>query len=299
MDRFGAMRAFIAVAEAQSFAAAARRLALSPAAVTRAVAAIEDRIGTRLLYRTTRIVRLSEAGTRFLADCRRILSEIGEAEASAAGAHAELRGPVAVTAPVLFGKRHIAPVVFDFLSRHPNVTARTLLLDRVVDLMDEGLDVGVRIAHLPDSALSAIRVGGVRNVVCASPDYLTRHGIPRTPADLGRRETVAFSQTAAPPEWPFAAGASKEIVRPASQLTVNNAEVAIAAAVAGRGLVRVLSYQVAPELRTGTLEIVLAEYEFPPVPVHVVHLEGRRAAGRVRALVDFLVERLRADPAIQ
>ncbi len=298
MDRLGAMRAFIAVAEAQSFAAAARRLAMSPAAVTRAVASLEDRVGTRLLHRTTRIVRLNEAGTRFLADCRRILSEIGEAEASAAGSHAELKGPVAITAPVLFGKRHVAPIVFDFLSRHPNVTARTLLLDRVVDLVEEGLDVAVRIAELPDSALSAIRVGAVRSVVCASPDYLTRHGIPHTPADVARCETVAFSQTASLPEWQFASGDRRQTVRPASQLIVNAAEVAIEAAVAGRGLTRVLSYQIAPELSAGKLEIVLAEFELPPAPVHVVHLEGRRAAGRVRALVDFLVDRLRADPAI-
>ena len=299
MDRLGTMRTFIAVAEAQSFAAAARRLGVSPAAVTRAVSAVEQRVGTRLLYRTTRIVRLNEAGARFLADCKRILSEIGEAEASVAGSHAELSGPVAVTAPVLFGKRHVASIVFDFLSLHPGVTARTLLLDRVVDLVEEGLDVAVRIAHLPDSALSAIRVGAVRNVVCASPDYLTRNGMPRTPADLARRETVAFSQTAALPEWPFASGARRETIRPASQLIVNTAEVAIAAAVAGRGLTQVLSYQIAPELRAGKLEIVLAAFELPPLPVHVVHLEGRRAAGRVRALVDFLVDRLRADPVIR
>ncbi|WP_437597861.1 LysR family transcriptional regulator [Sorangium sp. So ce590] len=295
MDRLDTLRVFVAVAEEEGFAPAARRLSMSPPAVTRAISALEERIGTRLLHRTTRVVRLTEAGARFLADCKRILGELEEAEASAAGSHAALRGQIGVTAPVMFGRMFVAPVVFDFLARHPRVSARTLLVDRIVDMLDEGLDVAVRIAHLPDSSLTAIRVGSVRRVVCASPGYLAARGAPAAPADLAQLDTISFSPTGAPAEWSFASGARVEKVLPPSQLLVNTADVAIAAAVAGRGLARVLSYQIGPELRDGRLSIVLPAFEPPPVPIHVVHAEGRRAAARVRAFVDFLVERLRSE----
>jgi DNA-binding transcriptional LysR family regulator len=295
VDRLESMRVFVAVAEAQGFASAARRLGMSPPAVTRAVGALEERIGTRLLHRTTRVVRLTEAGSQFLADCRRILGELEDAEASAAGSHADPRGLLAVTAPVMFGRMFVAPLVLDFLARHPRVTARTLFLDRVADLIDEGLDVAVRIAHLPDSSLRAVRVGSVRRVVCASPDYLAARGTPRSPADLTQLDAIAFSLGASPEDWSFASG---ETVSPPARLTVNSNDVAIAAAVAGRGVTRVLSYQVAPELRAGRLEIVLADFEPPPIPISVVYAEGRRAAAKVRAFVDFAVERLRAESSL-
>jgi DNA-binding transcriptional LysR family regulator len=295
MDRLDSMRVFVAVAEEEGFAPAARRLSMSPPAVTRAIAALEERIGTRLLHRTTRIVRLTEAGARFLADCKRILGEIEEAEASAAGSHAALRGQLGVTAPVMFGRMFVAPVLFDFLALHPRVSARTLLVDRIVDMLDEGLDVAVRIAHLPDSSLTAVRVGSVRRVVCASPGYLAARGAPAAPADLAQLDTISFSQTGPPGDWSFGSGSRVERVFPPSQLLVNTADVAIAAAVAGRGITRVLSYQIGPELRDGRLSIVLAAHEPPPVPIHVVYLEGRRAAARVRAFVDFLVDRLRSE----
>ncbi|WP_437587620.1 LysR family transcriptional regulator [Sorangium sp. So ce1000] len=296
MDRLDTMRVFVAVAEEEGFAPAARRLSMSPPAVTRAISMLEERIGTRLLHRTTRVVRLTEAGTRYLADCKRILGEIEEAEASAAGAHAALRGQIGVTASVMFGRMFVAPALFDFLALHPRVSAWTLLVDRIVDMVDEGLDVAVRIAYLPDSSLSAIRVGAVRRVLCASPEYLAARGEPRAPADLARLDTIAFSPTGSPVEWSFGSGSRVEQVSPSSQLLANTADVAIAAAVAGRGIARVLSYQIGPELRAGRLSIVLPAYEPPPVPIHVVHLEGRRAAARVRAFVDFLVERLRSEP---
>jgi len=295
VDHLGSMRVFVAVAEAQGFAPAARRLAMSPPAVTRAIAALEERIGTRLLRRTTRIVRLTEAGSRFLADCKRILGEIEEAEASAAGAHAEPRGQLGVTAPVMFGRMYVAPIVLDFLARHPGVTARMLFLDRVVDLIDEGLDVAVRIAHLPDSSLRGVRVGSVRWVVCASPEYLAARGTPRTPADLSQRDAIAFSLSTSPEEWSFASG---ETLSPPTRVVVNSNDVAIAAAVAGRGIARVVSYQIAPELRAGKLQIVLSEFEPPPVPISVVYAEGRRAAAKVRAFVDFAVERLRSEKSL-
>lgn len=297
-DRFQSMRAFAAVADHGGFAAAARRLSLSPPAVTRLIAALETRLGIRLLHRTTRMVRLTEAGTRFLADCRRILNELDEAEASVAGSHGTPRGQLAVTAPILFGTRFVSPIVLDFLRRYPEMSVRTMLADRIVDLIDEGFDVAVRIAHLPDSSLSAVRVGSVRRVVCAAPRYLKAKGVPRTPADLAEFEAITFSPSGAIDEWRFDTPAGTHSVRPPSRLMVNTAEVAIAAALAGRGLTRVLSYQIASELKAGRLKIVLPEFEPPPLPIHVVHREGRRAAAKVRAFVDFAVERLRADRSL-
>jgi DNA-binding transcriptional LysR family regulator len=293
VDRLEAMQAFVAVADEGGFARAGRRLSLSPPAVTRAIGALEQRLGAPLFHRTTRRVRLTEAGTRFLSDCRRILAELDAAEAAAAGEHAELRGQIGITASVLFGRMHIAPLLFDFLAQHPRVSARTLFVDRIVDLIDEGLDIAVRIAPLPDSALHAVPVGSVRRVVCASPAFLAAHGELRAPADLARLDAIAFSIGGEAPEpWTFASG---ESVRPRSQLLVNSNDVAIAGAVAGHGLARVLSYQIAPQLRAGELRLVLEDFEPPPVPVSLVTLEGRRAAPRVRRFLDFAVARLRAE----
>ena len=295
MDRFETMRVFVAVAEAQGFAPAARRLAMSPPAVTRAVLALEDRIGARLLHRTTRVVRLTDAGARFLADCKRILADVDEAEASATGSHAEPRGQIGVTAPILFGRMHVVPIILDFLDRYPNISTRLLFRDNLVDLIGDAFDVAIRIAHLPDSSLRAIQVGSVRRVVCASGAYLAAHGAPQTPDELSQHETIAFSASAEPVEWTFAAG---QTVTPAARFTVSGSDVAIAAAVAGRGVTRVLSYQVASEVRAGRLEIILAEFEPPPLPVSVVYAEGLRAAARVRTFVDFAVDRLRSVKAL-
>ena len=294
MDRLDAMRAFVAVAEHAGFAAAARALGLSPPAVTRAVAGLEDRIRSRLLHRTTRQVRLTEAGARYLADARRILAEIDEAEASAAGAHGEPRGVVAVTAPVLFGRRQVAPVLLDFLDRFPQVGVRSLYVDRVVDMMDEGFDVAVRIARLPDSALTAVRVGTVRRMVCAAPELLAVHGTPERPADLRGMPAISFSPGLIEEDWGFGRAPETVRVRPQARLTVNTGDVAIAAAVAGKGVTRVLSYQVREELASGRLVAILEAFEPPPVPVQLVHAEGRRASARVRALVDFAASALRA-----
>jgi DNA-binding transcriptional LysR family regulator len=296
MDRIAAMQAFIAVAETGSFAVAARRLNLSAPSVTRAVAAIEERIGTLLLHRTTRQVRLTEAGQRYLMDCRRIVAEVEEAEAAAAGDHAEPRGSFSVTAPVMFGRIHVAPLLLDFLDAHPGVSARLALLDRVVDLMDEGFDVALRIAELEDSGLVAIKVGTMRRVICATPDYLARHGEPRKPADLAAHPVILTAPLVNLREWllddPEERGNLQRVV-PQARLIVNSADVAVTGALAGRGLTRVLQYQIAPELRAGRLKIILPEYEPAPVPVHLVQLGGRRAPARVRAFVDFAAARLR------
>jgi len=294
MDRLEAMRIFVAVAEAESFSGAARRLRLSAPAVTRAVAGLEERLGVRLLHRTTRIVRVTEAGERFLRDAARVLADVDEAELSASRIQHGLRGPLAITAPALFGRLHVAPVLLDFLGRHPDVTGRALFVDRVVDLVDEGIDVAVRIARLADSALSAVRVGAVRRVVCASPEYLRRSAALRSPRDLAKHDGIGFVPSMGEPDWAFRVKSSRVSAPPRTRLLVNGAEAAVEAAVAGFGVVRALSYQVAAHVRDGSLVIVLSAFEPPELPVHVVHAQGHRATTRVRAFVDFAVPRLRA-----
>jgi DNA-binding transcriptional LysR family regulator len=197
-----------------------------------------------------------------------------------------------------FGFMHVAPLLLEFLERYPEVSAQTLFVDRVVNLMEEGLDVAVRIGPLPDSSLTAIPVGSVRRVVCGSPAYLEARGIPQAPEELAGHDIVLFSSLSPRPEWNFRGPQGEVNVPLATRLTVNTADVAIAAAVAGPGLTRVLSYMIAPDLKAGRLRIVLADYEPAPLPIHVVYQEGRKAAARVRAFVDFMVERLRSDDSI-
>jgi DNA-binding transcriptional LysR family regulator len=287
------MRVFVAVADAQGFAAAARRLAMSPPAVTRSIAALEEHLGTRLLRRTTRVVRLTDAGARYLADCKRILGEVEEAEAGATSDGAELQGTLHVTASVNFGRIFVAPIVYEFLALHPRVAVRTLIVDRVVNLVEEGVDVGVRIAHMPDSSLRAVRVGSIRRVLVASPEYLKRRGRPAKPADLEGHDTIAFTTSGQNPHWTLTLDGRPLTVAQNARLMVNTADVAIGAARAGHGLVRVLSYMVQAELRAHELEIVLADFEPQPVPVQLVHAGGDRASAKVRAFVDFATARLR------
>jgi DNA-binding transcriptional LysR family regulator len=297
MDRHHAMRVFVRIAETGGFAEAARQLHMSPPAVTRAVAALEEVIGARLLTRTTRAVKLTEAGARYFEDCRRILAAIEEAEASAAGSYATPTGMLTVTSSVLFGQIYIMPILTAFLDEHPQVTGRMLLLDRVVNLVDEGVDVAIRIGHLRDSSYSAIKVGSVRRVICGAPGYLEAKGLPRTPTDLNRHRIIAATSAWTSLEWRF--GREGEIavnVRPA--LFSNSNEAAIGAARSGWGLTRALSYQIGPDLLAGRLQIVLEDFEQPPLPVHIVHPEGRSASAKVRAFVDFAREQLRANRVI-
>jgi DNA-binding transcriptional LysR family regulator len=299
VDRFLALKVFVAVGEEQSFSAAARRLALSPPAVTRAVGGLEQALGVKLLQRTTRIVRLTEAGARYLLDSRRILSELDDADQAVSGALAEVRGTLAITASVLFGRLFVAPLVREFLNRHSQLNVRALFVDRVVDLIEEGLDVAVRLAHLSDASFTAIRVGSVRNVVCASPAYLKRHGVPRSLEDLKERPALCYSGDRSPPVWSFLAGKRAVSVRPSARLIVNSQEVAIQGAIAGEGVTRVLSYQAASDVQAGRLRVILSEFEPAPIPIHVIHREGRRAAARVRAFVDFAVAELRSNPLLE
>jgi DNA-binding transcriptional LysR family regulator len=299
MDRFQEMQVFAVVAQEQSFSAAARRLGMSAASVTRAVAALEKRIGTLLLTRTTRSVYLSEAGQRYLEDCRRILAEVQEAEDSAAGSHARPRGQLTITAPVLFGELFVTPVMVDYLNQFPQVTINGVLVDRVVSMVEEGIDVAVRIGELPDSNQHAIRVGEVRRVICASPGYLQAHGRPRHPEELSDAPIVATSSIGQLRNWPFLEKGQPLSVRPEPRLVVTANQAAITAACLGLGLTRVLSYQVASKVAAGELEIVLADFELPPLPIHVVYQGGRKAPARVRSFVDFAVKALREHPALQ
>lgn len=297
MDRYHAMRVFVRIAETGGFAEAARQLHMSPPAVTRAIAALEDTIGARLLTRTTRAVKLTEAGARYLEDCRSILAAIEEAEAAAAGSYVTPTGMLTVTSSVLFGQLYIMPIMTDFLDAHPQVTGRMLFLDRVVSLVDEGVDVAIRIGHLPDSSYSAVRVGFVRRVICGSPDYLETRGIPRHPSELAQHRIIAATGAWTSLEWRFgASGAIAVNVKPA--LFSNSNEAAIGAARSGWGLTRALSYQVGPDLLSGRLQIVLEDFEQPALPVHIVHPEGRNASAKVRAFIDFARERLRANRVI-
>jgi DNA-binding transcriptional LysR family regulator len=297
MDRFQRMAVFVAVAEREGFAGAARQLGLSPPAVTRAVAALEAQLGVRLLVRTTRHVRLTDAGARYLEDCRRILADVAEADATAAGLGATPRGRLVVTAPVVFGRLHVVPAIVAYLAQYPEVDVTAIFLDRVVNLLDEGIDVGIRIAHLPDSSLRAVAAGEVVSQLVAAPAYLKRRGRPAHPRDLATHTLIVASPTTPVGEWRFRESGTALATKIRPRFTVNSNEAAIDAATAGFGITRVLSYQVAAHLAAGTLRTVLDGFAPPPVPVHVVHQEGRRVSAKVRTFVDFMVERLRADMA--
>lgn len=296
MDRLQAMRVFVAAAEAGGFAGAARRLRQSPAGVTRAIAGLEAAIGARLFTRTTRLVKLTEVGARYLEDCRRILADLADAEAAAAGSFARPTGRLTVTAPVLFGRIYVLPLLTAYLSAHPAVDGQALFLDRIVNMIDEGVDVAVRIGPLADSGLTAIRCGTVRRVVVAAPSYLAANAAPRTPADLARHRIVGVSHWT-DSEWRFGAG-EKTVVALKPRLACNVNEAAISAAVEGWGVARVLSYQVASAIRDGRLEVLLEDFEPEPLPIHVVHAEGRGASAKVRSFVDHAVEALRANTLI-
>lgn len=293
MDRIANMAVFVAVADSGSFAGAARRLRRSAAAVTRAVAELEQVLAVRLLDRTTRAVSLTDAGERYLPGAKRLLADLAEVEQSAAGLGSAPRGELRVTAPIVFGRRHVLPLVTGFLTRYPDVNVRLELTDRSVDLIEEGLDVAIRIGTLPSSSAIATNVGMVRRVVVATPDYLGRRGEPQSPDDLAAHDVIAFAGIDNLERWRFRhTGETIEAaVRP--RLIVNTAEAAIDAALAGFGITRVLSYQVADALAAGSLVRVLRDYETDPAPVHLLYPQGRYPAPKLRAFVDLVAPRLR------
>ena len=295
MDQLHLIKVFVAVVDSMGFAGAARKLGISPPAVTRAVSELEGHLGLRLLTRTTRTVRVTEAGERYAQDCRRIVADLLEADESVSGLHTAPRGRLTVTAPVLFGALHVTPIVTEYLTRYPQVSATCLFLDRVVNLLDEGVDVAVRIGELPDSTLQAVRVGQVRRVICASPAYLAQHGTPLTPADLERHSIVSASSVTPAPEWKLAHRGQAHTVRLQPRMTTTTNDSAVVAALSGFGLTRLLSYQVTEHLRSGRLQTVLTDHEPEALPVHVVHREGRQAPKRVRAFLDLAIEQLRLN----
>jgi DNA-binding transcriptional LysR family regulator len=298
MDRFHLMNVFVAVVDANGFAGAARRLAISPPAVTRAVNELESHLGLRLLTRTTRTVRVTEAGERYVQDCRRILAEVAEADDSVTGQHSAPRGRLTITAPVLFGCKFVTPILTEYLQLYPEVTASCLFLDRVVNMVDEGADVAIRIGELPDSTMQAVHVGQVRRMVCAAPAYLKEHGIPLTPDDLHQHAIVSANSVTPNPEWRMVEKGTIRSIRLQARMTTTTNDSAVAAVVGGFGLTRLLSYQVADHLRGRRLKTVLTDFEPEPLPVHVVHREGRQASHRVRAFIDLAIARLRSDPSL-
>ncbi|WP_193368461.1 LysR family transcriptional regulator [Pelagibius marinus] len=295
MDRFRELTTFVAVAETGAFNAAARRLKMSPPAVTRLVTALEGRLGVQLFTRTTRQVALTEAGARLREDAVRILAELEEAETAALGTTTAPSGHLRLTAPVLFGQHILAPVLRDYLDAYPAVTAEALFIDRNVNLLDEGLDVALRIGELPDSSLSARRVGTLRRVVVASPGYLERHAAPETPEALRDHRLIFSTSVSEVPSWTFTKAGKRRALRVAPRLSVNGLQTVIDAALAGWGITRVLSYQVADALAEGRLVELLGNFEDEEIPIHLLHAEGRRAAAKTRSFIDFAAERLRGD----
>ena len=293
MDQIHLMKVFVAVGELESFAAAARRLAISPAAVTRAVSALEEQLGVKLLLRTTRSVRLTEAGGRYLEDTRHILASIHEANEAAAGINAIPKGDLAVTAPILYGMKFVMPSIVRYLQQYPQVDVAAYFLDRVVNLVEEGMDVAVRIGPLPDSGLKALRVGQVRRMLCAAPGYLARHGVPRHPSDLAGHAVIGTTNLSPRAGWRFGVTDEPTLVRMKPRLTVTSNDGAIAAACGGLGIARLLSYQVADELASGQLQVILAEYEEAPWPIHILHRESKYGSAKVRTFIDMLAQALR------
>jgi DNA-binding transcriptional LysR family regulator len=290
MDRLDAMQAFVAVADLQGFAPAARKLGLSPSGVTRLIAALEERLGVRLLQRTTRKVALTDVGTRYLERVRRILADVEEAESSAEGERTRPSGRLVVSAPIGFGRLHVSPLMSLYLARYPEVAAELRLTDRMVNLVEDGVDLAVRIGHLPDSTLVARHVGEMRRIVVASRAYLEQRGEPQTPEAIANHDTIQFGAATVAPEWRFVEDGREVRVMCTPRFTTNSADAAIQYAGQGGGLTRVLAYQAAEAIKAGRLRIVLEKFEPPALPIHAVYPTSRLLSAKVRAFIDLVIE---------
>jgi len=290
MDRIDAMQAFIAVADLGGFAPAARKLGLSPSGVTRLIAALEERLGARLLQRTTRSVALTDAGVRYLERARRILADVEEAEASVQDERTRPSGRLVVSAPVGFGRLHVSPVLSEYLKRYAEVSGELRLADRIINLVEDGVDLAVRIGHLADSSLVARHVGKMRRIVVAAPGYLKSHGEPKTPEAIASHQTIQFGGDIISPDWRFVRDGKEIRFTPVPRLTTNSADAAIQYAVRGGGLTRVLAYQAADAIKAGRLKILLAKFERPPLPIHIVYPTSRLLSAKVRTFIDLVVE---------
>ncbi len=292
MDRLTAIRVFVAIVDGGSLSQAGRALGMPLATVSRHLKVLEDALDVRLVTRTTRRLALTEPGRAYLETCRRVLGDLDAAERRLIGEQAEPHGVLALTAPILFGRWRVQPVVISYLAAFPRMSARMLLVDRVVDLVEEGLDLGVRIGHLPDSSMRATALGSVRTVACASPAYLEEAGAPSEPKALSDYACIGFAMLSNPERWTFH-GRKPQSVPVSPRLTVNTAEAAIDAAKAGLGIVRVLSYQVQDSLKAGSLRLVLEPFEPPPIPVSLVHREDRLPQAKVQSFTELAVPLLR------
>jgi DNA-binding transcriptional LysR family regulator len=290
MDRIDAMQAFVAVADLRGFAPAARKLGLSPSGLTRLIAALEDRLGARLLQRTTRSVTLTDVGARYLERVRRILSDVEEAEGSAQDERTRPSGRLVVSAPLGFGRLHVSLVMSAYLTRYPDVSGELRLSDRMINLVEDGVDLAVRIGHLADSSLVARHVGEMRRVVVASPGYLKQRGEPDTPAAIASHQTIQFGATSAAPEWRFVEDGGEIRISHTPRFTTNSADAAIQYAEQGGGLTRVLAYQAAEAIKGGRLKIVLAKFEPPTLPIHLVYPTSRLLSAKVRSFIDLAIE---------
>ena len=290
MDRIDAMQAFISVADLGGFAPAARKLGLSPSGVTRLIAALEEHLGARLLQRTTRSVALTDAGARYLERAKRILADVEEAEASVQDERTRPSGRLVVSAPVGFGRLHVSPVMSEYLKRYAEVSGELRLADRMINLVEDGVDLAVRIGHLADSSLVARHVGEMRRIVVASPGYLKSHGEPKTPEAIASHQTIQFGGATASPDWRFVRDGKEVRFAPVPRLTTNSADAAIGYAVRGGGLTRVLAYQAADAIKAGRLKILLAKFEPAPLPIHIVYPTSRLLSAKVRTFIDLVVE---------
>jgi len=294
MDRLDAMALLLTTVEEGSLSAASRRLRVPVATVSRKVAELEKHLRAQLIVRTSRRVELTDAGRAYVAATKRILEQVEEAERAAAGEYNTPRGELHVTAPEVFGRRHVLPIALEFLADNPEITLRLFLADRQINLIEEHVDIAVRIGHLEDSGLIATRVGAVRRVICASPGYLARRGTPRRPEDLKNHDGITFRGFPIAPEWRYRKDGPAFAVEPKTRLAVNTTEAAVDAALAGLGIIRVLSYQVTDELRSGALQSVLEEFAPEPLPVSLVYADAGLQPPKVRTFLDWTVPKLRA-----
>jgi len=290
MDKLTGMAVFARVVEANSFTEAARRLGMSKAAVSKQISRLEERLGARLLNRTTRRLSLTEVGAAFYERCARIMVEAEDAELAVTRLHAEPRGTLRVDAPVNFGLRYLAPLLPDFMARYPELAVDITFNDRFMDLVDEGYDMAVRIAHLADSSLIARKLAESPRMVCAAPRYWEAHGRPGVPADLARHNCFDYSYLTTRNEWRFRGPEGPVAVRVSGTLHSNNGDVLRAAAVAGLGVVLMPVFMAHDDLVAGRLEPVLREFEEPPPGIHAVYPHNRHLSAKVRAFVDYLVD---------
>jgi DNA-binding transcriptional LysR family regulator len=299
MDRLEAMSILVASVEAGSFSAAGRQLGVPLPTVSRKVAELEAHLNTQLLVRSTRKLALTEAGLAYVAACKRILEQVDEAESQASGEYTVPRGTLSMTAPIVFGRLHVVPVVNEFLARFVQISVQLTLSDHTINIVDEHIDLAVRIGTLPDSTLVATKVGEIRRVVCGSPDYFAAHGVPKTPEDLADHMCVTYTALASGMTWIFnPRGKATKSVRPYCRLKINTAESAIDAAIAGVGVTNVLSYQVARAVAAGKLRLILQDYEPDPIPVHLVHAGQTLLPLKLRRFTEFATSRLRKSLAV-